>query len=171
MSECESLEEIVLPEAGQLTAGEWNDNENWGFFSNLISSNTLEFPAYGLDPVNRIAVTVTNADNKPVANAKAKLADKDGNIIFSGVSDKEGIVYLFDTNAKAATVEIESGGKKWSAPVTAAATNEQNGSKSTSGREMTVSIDDNGTLYKDMDIMFIVDTTASMSDEMLFLQS
>ena len=161
----------VLPEAGQLTAGQWSDNENWGFFSNLIASNTLSFPAYGLDPVNRIAVTVTNASGKPVANAKANLVDKDGKVIFSGVSDKEGIVYLFDAAGNSASVEIESGGKKQSAPVSSASADGQNGVKGASGQEITVVIDDNGSLYKDMDIMFIVDTTASMSDEMLFLQS
>lgn len=161
----------TLPEAGQLTAGEWSDNENWGFFSNLIASQAISFPAYGLDPVNRIAVTVTNASGKPVANAKADLVDKDGKVIFSGVSDKEGIVYLFDAAGNSASVEIESGGKKQSAPVNSASTDGQNGVKGASGREVTVVIDDDGSLYKDMDIMFIVDTTASMSDEMLFLQS
>ncbi len=159
-----------LPEAGQLTAGEWSDNENWGFFMNLVSSGKITYPSFGIDPTNRTMVTVKNASGAAVANAKATLLDKSGKALWSGVTDKNGVVYLFSQGAEAASVEIESGGKKQSYGIEAQSTNEQDGKKST-GTELEAVFDGNGELYKATDIMFIVDTTGSMSDEMLFLQS
>ena len=50
----------AMPEAGQLTAGEWRDNDNWGFLMNLVNSGTISFPSYGIDPRGRVAVTVKN---------------------------------------------------------------------------------------------------------------
>ena len=78
-----------------LTAGEWNDNENWGFFANLVHNGTIEFPSYGLNPVNRVAVTVTNG-GQPVANQYVSLAlgDQDANI-WAAKTDQNGIAYLF----------------------------------------------------------------------------
>lgn len=161
-----------LPEAGQLTAGEWNDNENWGFFKNLINSGTISFPSYGIDPTNRTMVTVKSADGSAVVNAKADLLDKDGNTIWSSVTNKEGIVYLFAQDGKtASSVEIESDGKKQSYTVIDSSGNDQSEKKTAAGSEMEVVFEGKGTSYKSMDIMFIVDTTGSMSDEMLFLQS
>ena len=101
-------------EAGQLTAGEWNDNENWGFFKNLVNSGKIEFPSYGLDPRNRIKVDVKNDSNAPVVNAKVRLLDaKDNCVLWSSVTDKTGTAYLFtDGTAGSVIVEAESGGIK-----------------------------------------------------------
>ena len=163
--------EIELPEAGQLTAGEWSDNENWGFFTNLVSSGTIAFPSFGIDPTNRTMVTVKGTDGAVIPNAKANLLDKSANVIWSGVTDKNGIVYLFtQTGKEAASVEIECGGKKQIYAVESQKTNEQDGKK-TSGTEMEAVFGGKGQLYKATDIMFILDTTGSMSDEMMFLQS
>ncbi len=158
-----------LPEAGQLTAGVWSDNDNWGFFRNLVDSGTISFPSFGLDPTNRTAVTVKGSDGNAVVNAKADLLDKDGNVLWSGVTNKEGTVYLFGKDA--ASVEMENDGKKQSFEVKGGGSNDQSGKSTSSSSEMEVTLDGKGTAYKSMDIMFIVDTTGSMSDEMLFLQS
>ena len=76
-----------------LTAGEWNDNENWGFFANLIHNGTIEFPSYGLNPVNRVAVTVTNG-GAPVANQIVGLISGDSTC-WTAKTDKNGRAYLF----------------------------------------------------------------------------
>ena len=161
-----------LPEAGQLTAGEWNDNENWGFFSNLVSSGTIAFPSYGIDPTSRTKITVKNTEGTAVPNAAVRLLDADGGVLWSAVSDKNGVAYLFAQNGKeGANVEVESGGNKQSFPLAASSSGGEQDKNQAKGVEMDVTFNGAGAAYKDMDIMFVVDTTGSMSDEMLFLQS
>ena len=162
---------VEMPEAGQLTAGEWNDNDNWGFFSNLVNSKKISFPSFGIDPRYRTAVTVKNDDGTALVNAKARLLDAGGKVLWSGVTDKKGRVYLFASgDSEAVSVEIESGGKKQSFELKTAATNTQ-GEKQTAANELEVTFSGENKLHKKTDIMFIVDATGSMSDEMMFLQS
>ena len=160
-----------LPEAGQLTAGEWNDNDNWGFFSNLVNAGTISFPVFSLDPTTRVSVKVKTADGKPAVNAKVKLLDEDGKTIWNAVSDKQGMAYLFATGSSVpATIEAELDGDKQTADYKAPEKDEQ-GNKKVSKSSTEITLDGESKLYKDTEIMFIVDTTGSMSDEMLFLQS
>ena len=163
-------EPMIQPEAGLLTAGQWTDNDNWGFFSNLVNSDTITFPSFGLDPRNRALVNVKTAEGKPVVNAKVNLLDKENNILWSAVTDKQGRGFLFVPESKAAaSVEVECGGKKQSVPAENMGTGTQ-GEQLSGGVELDVTLDAESTLYKPMDIMFIVDATGSMSDEMTFLQ-
>lgn len=159
---------VQLPEAGQLTAGEWNDNLNWGFFTNLVNSQAIGFPSFGIDPRFRTAVTVTTADGAAVPNAKVRLLDADGKVIWNAVADKNGTAYLFGQNG--VKVEVVSGGATSTFEVKALTSDEQSGEMSGS-REVSAVIEDAGKLYKETEIMFIVDTTGSMGDEMTFLQS
>lgn len=163
--------EIELPAVGQLTAGEWNDNNNWGFFSNLVNSGTISFPSFGIYPNNRTAVTVKDKDGSAVVNAQARLLDENGNVLWNAVTNKDGTAYLFNQmKTPAAAVEIESGGKKQSYELGDSKSNQQS-EKNTDSKELEVTFDGKGELYKKTDIMFIVDTTGSMGDELLFLQS
>ena len=157
-----------FPEFGQLTAGVWSDNENWGFFSNLISSERLTFPAFGLDPTKRIAVTVKTKDGKPVPNAKVELVDEKDNVVWAGVSDYDGRVYLINKNGGNTVYIRAAGGEK--TPVTIAESGSQGGSSVYSSQAELV-LDGEGRKYSKADIMFIIDSTGSMYDEMTFLQS
>lgn len=162
---------VEMPEAGQLTAGEWNDNDNWGFFTNLVNSKKITFPSFGIDPRYRTAVTVKNDDGSVLVNAKARLLDAGGKVLWSGVTDKKGRVYLFASNdSEAVSVEIESGENKQSFELKTAVNNTQ-GENQTAANEMEVTLKGENKLHKKTDIMFIVDATGSMSDEMMFLQS
>lgn len=162
---------VEIPEAGQLTAGEWNDNDNWGFFTNLVNSKKITFPSFGIDPRYRTAVTIKNEDGTALVNALARLIDADGKVLWSGVTDKKGQVYLFASNeSEAVSVEIESGGKKQSFELNASGNNTQ-GENQTAANELEATFNGENKLHKKTDIMFIVDATGSMSDEMMFLQS
>ncbi len=160
----------IQPEVGLLTAGQWTDNDNWGFFSNLVNSDIISFPSYGIDPRDRTLVNVKTADGKPVVNAKVNLLDDEKNVLWSAVTDKQGRGFLFAQNGKAAaSVEVECGGKKQSVSVERKNGGTQ-GDQLAGGTELDVTIEAESTIYKPMDIMFIVDATGSMSDEMRFLQ-
>ena len=170
----DEYEESVLPQAGLLTAGEWNDNDNWGFFTNLVNTGKITLPRqYGIMPTNRVSVTVTDKTNQPVVNAKARILDGSGNVIWSGITDKQGKVYLFaPDNQTVTTLEVESQGKVQTQPiaVTDSVVDEQTNTVVwDDGYEMT--FDGEGKAYPQTEVMFVVDTTGSMGDELMFLQS
>ena len=159
------------PQAGQLTAGVWNDNENWGFFSNLVNTDLISFPSYGIDPRFRTVVNVKDKDGQPIANALVTLNDNSSNIIWRSVTDKSGSAYLFSPEGTAAvSAEIEYNGKKQTCEIQNAKTDTQANNKS-SDSVNDVTLDAKSDPFKNTDIMFIVDATGSMSDEMVFLQS
>lgn len=122
----------AMPEAGQLTAGEWRDNDNWGFLMNLVNSGTISFPSYGIDPRGRVAVTVKNESGEAAANVAVNLLGEDNELLWSAVTDKNGRAYLFTPEGKtAAGVEAtNSEGKTQSAEVKANSSGgEQGGSE------------------------------------------
>lgn len=164
-----------LPEAGQLTAAEWNDNNNWGFFANLVNNDTISFPAYKVDPRNRVAVTLKGDDGEPIANAKVRLMTDDGGSLWSAVTDRKGRAYLFSYGLAATSVEVEYAGDKQTYEVSVkgeSSGDEQSSSKITDNtQELTFAGHNGDKGTTDAQIMFIVDTTGSMGDEMLFLQS
>ncbi len=161
----------VTPMANLLTAGEWNDNDNWGFFTNLINSGTITFPAFGIDPTNRTAVHVTDKDGQPVANASANLVADGDMVLWSAVTDKEGNAYLFAPSGEYGKLEVKisADGAEQTAEVTSTA--DEQGGQAKADTPMEITLDGKTDLYKNTEIMFIVDATGSMADEMLFLQS
>ena len=160
-------------EVGVLTAGEWRDHENWGFFTNLVNTDLIQFPSFGLDPCHRISVTVTNAAGESVPNAKVTLLDSDGAPIWHSVSDKNGIAYLFEANGKTgATLTASLDGAEVSADVPANAESDSQGAPALcSDKAVALTLDTTPVALPNTQIMFIVDTTGSMGDEMLYLQS
>ena len=162
----------VEPQPGLLTAGVWNDNENWGFFSNLVNNDKITIPhQYGLEPTMRSAITVKDKNNAPIVNAAVKGFDDKGNIVWSAVTDKNGVAYLFNSD-RISSLEAESQGKTQKQSVTAKnnANDEQTNIK-VQNNDITVIFDGEGKNYEKTEIMFVVDTTGSMGDELMFLQS
>ena len=160
------------PQAGLLTAGEWNDNDNWGFFTNLVTANTVTFPSYGIDPENRTKVTLHTSDNKPVMNAKVSVCKEDGTPLWTGVTNKNGTAFLFTQNDEhGAYLLAEFGDTKQQYDLHQKTPDTQQGQSTVTNDEYTLTFDSEGKAYKNTDIMFIMDATGSMSDEMLFLQS
>lgn len=177
--------EVVFPDAGQLTAAEWKDNDNWGFFTNLVTSGKIEFPSFTLDPRGRIMITVRDESGNPSANVNAELYGEDGKLLWNAVTDKTGVAYLFCGDGEPETVKLEANGKTQEFPVdyktadikALSGEDEQDDRQQTGevvGRVGTTEMElifSGNKAYKDTEIMFIVDATGSMSDEMMFLQS
>lgn len=158
--------------AGILTAGEWNDNKNFDFLKGLISDGQNYqysdfFTKWNLSPFSRLVICC-KCDDAPVQNAKVTVYDMDQNAIWSGVTDYEGMVYAYYALTDAASNPLPSSIKA-----------EYNGSV----KEQPVMKDDlrdNSVAYvefdsiqpvtKTLDLMFTVDTTGSMGDEIYYLQ-
>lgn len=169
----EEVIEIEDAQSGVLTAGRWNDNDNWGFFMNLVKSQTFKFPSYGINPCNRISISLKNDDEKPVPNTKAVLKDESGKAIWESVTDKEGKAYLFydedDKPSKVVVVPAEGDESSFDINVESSDANDNQSRHKDEINEEYV-INSKAEKYKNMDIMFVCDATGSMSDEMLFLQ-
>ena len=162
------------PEAGLLTAGEWRDHENWGFFSNLVNTGKIAFPSFGIDPCHRVSVELKDGAGSPLANANVTLLDADGNEIWKSVTDKNGTAYLFETNDRhAVSVKAVSGSAEITEDVPAAANTSGTQSEEAvcTDRSVSLTLDAGASAYSKTQVMFIVDTTGSMGDEMLYLQS
>lgn len=149
-----------------ITAGEWNDNLNWSFFQQLISEQP-SFKQYllgwGLTPTSRIAVTVT-CDGKPVEAAKIRLIDSKNNTIWTSVTNNNGIAYLFynlydNSQNPPFKLQVISG----IATKTLRLSYGQD--------EVSVEVSKAIRLPKSLDLMFAIDTTSSMYDELSYIKS
>ncbi len=169
--------------AGVLTAGEWNDNHNWGFFTNLVTKGQLTFPSFQLSPLNRVVVNVTN-DIGPVKNAKVVLYNNEGNILWESVTDYQGTAYAFyqvsNSKGSPASVTVSKDGisETQILDITANQGNEdgQQRQQDQQGNAAIVKSDvvlvtlGSVSDLKALDLMFMFDTTGSMGDELLYLQ-
>jgi hypothetical protein len=169
----------MLPSAGLLTAGEWNDNDNWGFFSNLVSGGHLLFPTYQLSPLNRVVVNVTD-EAGPVKNANVVLYSKEGKVLWEAVTNYKGIAYAFyhvsESDGIPATVTVSKEEVSATADIDLNSSQgsnqgqqEQGNGSTANSSEVSVTLG-NTDDRKALDIMFLFDTTGSMGDELLYLQ-
>ena len=161
--------------AGVVTAGEWNDLENWGFWNELMSGqNEGKFYEYlnywSLYPSDRFAVTVVDKEGNPVCGAKVELfvngAEKPS---WTAISDNHGSAELWhnihssiDTDEeKTFTASVD--GVKWSEPLRPT----YNFAEQVN---MNTLVAESVTTSRSADIAFIVDATGSMLDEIDFLK-
>ncbi len=160
-------------EAGLLTAGEWRDHDNWGFFANLVNSNVIAFPSFGIDPTQRIAVNIVNNAGEALPNATVQLLDADGGVIWNAVTDKSGMAYLFETNGRTgvSVSAVNADGTAAQQTLEDAGGTDTQSVQLVTDRQTTLTIDAAPVYYPEMQVLFIVDTTGSMGDEMLYLQS
>lgn len=147
----------VEPQAGLLTGGEWNDNENWHDWISLYQSHEdwneyREFWRISFD--HRISVKVTTDNGTPVEGATV-LTDE-----FAAVTDNNGIAYLFyDTEDTPEHVTVTYKDI------------EQQLDGISGDTELECSLGDLAlSNEKYLDLMLMVDTTGSMSDELMYLQ-
>ena len=90
----EQEEILIEPAPGLLTAGEWRDNQNWGFLVNLVQTGSFRFRTFGIAPYQRVVVHVVS-EGAPALNTRAVLYDAAGNILTEAVTDHTGTAYLY----------------------------------------------------------------------------
>ena len=152
-----------------LTAAEWNDNENWPFFTNLVNSGTLTFPSYGVDPRGRVKVTLTDDAGTPLPGETVKLQTGDVTV-WEAKTDKNGVAFLFhDPDAAPTHVLLE--GENGSYPLELPEGGDpQNPGQMRPTDELTIVRSPLAAKQEELQVMFIVDTTGSMGDELAYLQ-
>lgn len=157
--------------AGILTAGEWKDLDNWGFWGKLFdnedissASKTWEFYAD-----KRIAVKVTDAAGEAVTGARIE-GTMDGETFWSAVTDNHGTanlwINLFDGKEleEGAVIKVRINGKEQEG--TPVISYPQDGDAKINSYK---AVQKSG-IENSVDIAFVVDATGSMSDEIKFLQ-
>ncbi len=155
------------PAPGLLTAGEWNDNANYDFLLKLIQTNQdwrTFSAAWQMNPARRTEVTVKTGQ-RPAGNARVELIGANGQPLWTAQTDNTGTAFLFasfnmqDKQAETpAAVKVSLNGQTRQEPYSA-------------GKSYTFSFANAQPVKPALDLMFMVDTTGSMSDELQFLNS
>lgn len=158
--------------AGQLTAGEWRDLEHWDFWLGLFESSQQGLSSWagfekrwGVTTRGRYPVRVV-VDAEPVIDARVELQDAERNVIWRGRTDNRGRAELYDGFLQAAhdgpfTIVASSGEHR-------VVLDDVSGP---SGTEYVLELDSALDPERALDLMFMIDTTGSMGDELRYIQA
>lgn len=159
---------VVQRPAGLLTACAWNDNDEYAKWNELFQKDNNEKGkfaeyigknAWGFNSLQRVKVTVSGGeDNLPAAGATVVCKDTKGNPCFTAITDANGVAYLF-TDLAEGTVAVTAG----------ESTVEENFSANT--RELSLHLDRTEEKPNRIELMFVVDVTGSMGDELDYLKN
>jgi hypothetical protein len=156
--------------AGQLTAGEWSDLQNWEDWKSTAAEDLLAMETiWNINPGNRYSVLVKNEIGKPVPNAIATLKDVKGKTIWQARTNNIGRAELWQKSGKdkasstgqpgVITIEFDGVSQKLDKITTF--------EKGTN--EVTLAVD--CPEFEKTEILFVVDATGSMGDEIRYLQA
>ncbi len=151
---------------GQLTAGAWRDLDDWAFWLGLFDLDLYaDMPGHwGYDTSSRIPVRVTSG-GAPVVDARVSLIDADGATAWEAHSDSRGRAELFANLFEAQTgpfrVRVKAGG----------VTREVADVSATWTTPIVVEMPTATAPATSLDLMFMIDTTGSMGDEMEYIKS
>ncbi len=163
----DKIQNVTRP-AGLITAGAWNDNENYAYWKSLFEQgekngkfyNYTDDKAWGFDSYGRLTLKVTYGDdNAAVAGATVVARDSEDKEVYTAVTDANGIAYLF-TSGEGGKVTVDSG--------------EYSNTAIYEGKvdeEISIKLAGSSEKKNVIDIMFVVDVTGSMNDELWFLKN
>lgn len=169
--EVENNQNVRLP-AGMITAGAWVDNDNYQLWLDLFEQSSDEDGkdvfgkfnhfleekySWGFNSLNRVKVTVKCGD-EAVAGATVIAQNTEGKAIFAAVSDAQGNAYLFVSENEGSVIVTSGEGS-----ATAAFTKDE--------RELAVTLEQKEDKLNVIEVMFVVDVTGSMGDEISFLKA
>lgn len=147
---------------GQLTAGEINDLEKWSEFSQIYKDGKAQQIAeqWGFDHTNKLEVHIQTKDKSPVANVAVTLY-KNNTIVMKGRTDITGSVVLFK-GAKTITDRFL---------VQVYQDDDVKGKSITRSQEYVSFVLEHTNVSDAIDVMFTIDATGSMGDEIAYLKS
>lgn len=159
------------PRAGLLTAGEWNDLHNWNkHWADLLADGEIApyQSMYGFYPKQRYTVLITNAQDVPVPDAVVQLKS-DGALVWEARTDNTGKAELWAGLFTAPGQQVPSG-------LSAEAWIRGQKHEFSSLKESKDGINFLKTRTecyapKNVDIVWAVDATGSMGDEIEYLKT
>lgn len=150
---------------GQLTAGEINDLENWNAWKRALKSNDFSQmqEKWQFYLLKKIKVKVIDESNMPIANCRVNLFTEHLKKIGSTLTDALGNAVIF--------IDKETYKNTNSFVVQSFFKNKLKGVKAKKKQdEIIFTFNDIDSTSNDVDIMFTIDATGSMSDEMEYLK-
>lgn len=152
------------PQSGQLTAGELNDIEKWDEWLKALKSNDYKMlqTNWGFYLENKVEVSIKDENKKAVSNIKVTLYNDQNQLVMSALTDALGKAVLYkDLNSKCKseyhTVQAYQNGEVF-------------GKKVTSHKVVDFQLQPEN-VQNNLDVMFTIDATGSMGDEMEYLKS
>lgn len=152
--------------SGQLTAGEWCDLVNWTYWLEVAGSEEWgKMPTYwGFDPSSRITVIATDGE-RLITDAEVTLSDGQTGKVWRARTDNRGRAELFvgvaGKPAGTYRVEVRSG----------SATAIVNNVNAPSHGPVIAKLRDAAPTPTTLDLMFVIDCTGSMGDELEYVKS
>lgn len=170
LSSAEPASSAIVSEAlaGQLTAGEINDFQKWNMWEDIASGELEAYRGiWQMKPDGRYSVQVRSHLGNPVIDCAVELVSKTGNVIWKSKSDNTGKAELwdeFDTNLDKNKVDfirvIHQGNSfKIERP--------KKFEQGINSLKIRTACD----IPETTDILFTVDATGSMGDEIAYLQA
>lgn len=149
-------------EPGVLTAGEWNDLDNWDFWNNLLNNQEYyeDVNKWKLKEINRYSFVVADKNDALVANAEISLLSGEVEV-WKTKTDNKGKASLWsdlDLEGLTAHVKFEDSEEMLTALEYAQGINKVYLNKSIENKKI-------------IDIYFAVDATGSMGDEINYLKA
>ncbi|HYG37894.1 MAG TPA: vWA domain-containing protein, partial [Cytophagales bacterium] len=150
-------------EAGQITAGEWNDLSNWSFWKALFQkedfSKVLTYWDFEIN--KRISVNLKNSSNEALVDIQVLLLNKENQILWEAKTDNFGKAELWTSNnAGDSTADL----------ILKINNQTYENIKTFEDGVNQIVIDDNTATNEKIDIAFVVDATGSMGDELEYLK-
>lgn len=158
-------------QAGQLTAGEWDDLAAWERFNNLLNSREGSDSStyWGFEFFNRLEVLVTS-DGKAVSDATVKLIGQQKETVWSARTNADGKAYLFA--GLFPDNQQPNQRTRYSVEVMAEQQKKKVSNIEVPGQgALKIDLDGELPVSDQVDVMFVVDTTGSMQDEMDYLEA
>ena len=155
-----SFVKIDTPQSGQLTAGEINDLEKWDDWK-LLMKNDMFLKVknnWKFSLKEKVDVLVKDVNNIPIINATVLFLDDKNRMIFKTKTDVFGKALVFKNDSKHYTLQVIY-------------KNEIKGiriNRETTKIEFSYNLNEK---LNDIDIMFTIDATGSMGDEINYLKS
>lgn len=159
------------PQPGTLTAGDWDDNLNFGFFQSYLTHFSGLYPGMPkIHSADRVVITVETEAGEPVSNALVKVGNEqmtfltvptasDGRALFFPKHD--GVPPMMQNDLKVTVAPPE--GQDDVASVTVPAPD---------GTEWKIVLPGATKALPDaLDLAFVVDATGSMGDEIDYLKA
>ena len=153
-------------QGGQLTAGVWDDNLNFSFYSSYLST-TAATQLSGMPVIersDRMVILVKSADGQPVAGAQVSVSDSAGHE-WASLTGAEGRVLYFPGWASVVT------GTPLTITATVAGASVSQAAVATAGTVELTLAESGLPMVGGLDLAFVIDTTGSMGDELSYVQS
>ncbi|MEH6658076.1 vWA domain-containing protein [Leeuwenhoekiella marinoflava] len=152
--------------AGIITAGEWNDLQNWSFWQNLLNQEVADqlTTNWEFNTANRFSFELKDENNLPVVDAVLTIK-KGTDVVWAAKTDNLGTAELW--------IDLKSDKQKTTGIINYSfylGDQKLSNVKSYSEEINTIKINNSAPVYSNVDLCFIVDATGSMSDEMDFLK-